>query len=196
MTREYRFRIEPTGSLSILESKLWFGPFSVNGLFWLEKYCEEKELYKGYNLPKLAEFVWSDLTDRSPKVWVVEAKKSIARKDEVARFDKNLEEWANKLANAIIVIAGIKSDAFNEKIDFSDLPAYIKDEPLRSLDLNLSVVLNAEWATDVECQAIQIELRKKLSQQVTAWRLKKDSVWVLNREMAQIKGLTSGEVEP
>ena len=196
MTREFRSRIESNGSLSILESKLWFGPFSVNSLFWLEKYCQEKKLYEEGNLPKLAEFVWSDLADRSPKVWVIEAKQSIARKDEAASFDKNLEEWASKLANSIIVIAGIKSDAFNENIDFSDLPAYIKGEPLRSLDLNLSVVLNAEWATDVECQAIQIELRKKLSQQVTAWRLKKDSVWVLNREMAQIKGLTSGDVEP
>jgi len=143
----------------------------------------------------MAEFAWSDLNGNRPKVWIVEAKKSIADQQDAERFDANLQEWASKLANAITMIAGVKAGAFRPEADLSDVPAYIKQLALRDLQFLLVVVINAGWCTDTYCQAIQIELRKKLADPVRAWGMPKDSVYVYNRDMAQAKRLTTGEVD-
>ena len=143
----------------------------------------------------MAEFAWSDLNGNRPKVWIVEAKKSIADQQDAERFDANLQEWASKLANAITMIAGVKAGAFRPEADLSEVPSYLQKRALRDLQFLLVVVLNAEWCTDTHCQAIQIALRKKLAEPERAWGMHKDSVYVYNRDMAQTKRLTTGEVD-
>jgi hypothetical protein len=142
----------------------------------------------------MAEFAWSDLAGQRPKVWIVEAKSSIARQEHASKFDTNLQEWFNKLSNAISLIAGVKVNAFRSEADLLDVPAYIRNRAFRDLEFRLVVVLTADWADDNECAKIQIELRKKLADPVRAWGMHKDSVYVYNPEMAQAKGLTSGEL--
>jgi len=183
------------GKYRLFESGLWFGPFRQESVFLLEEHSKEKGLFRKNSIPKMAEFAWSDLARQRPKVWIVEAKSSIARQKNTAEFDANLQEWASKLSNAIAMIAGVKVGAFRPEADLSDFPAYILDSALRDLQFYLIVVLNTEWATDTECQEIQIELRKKLADPVRAWGMHKDSVYVYNPEMAQAKGLTSGELD-
>ena len=184
------------GNLRLFESGLWFGPFRQESVFLLEQHSKEKGLFRKNSIPKMAEFTWSDLARQRPKkVWIVEAKSSISRQENTAEFDANLQEWASKLSNAIAMIAGVKVGAFRPEADLSDVPAYSLDSAWRDLQFYLIVVLNAEWATDTECQEIQIELRKKLADPVRAWGMHKDSVYVYNPEMAQEKGLTSGELD-
>jgi len=189
----YPVVLDTDGNLRLFESGLWFGPFRRECIFLLEQHSKQKGLFRKDSIPKMAEFAWSDLARQRPKVWIVEAKSSVARQENTAEFDANLQEWASKLSNAIAMIAGVKVGAFRPEADLSDVPAYIFNSALRDLQFYLIVVLNAEWATDTECQEIQIELRKKLADPVRAWGMYKDSVYVYNPEMAQAKGLTSGE---
>jgi hypothetical protein len=183
------------GQVKILESGLWFGPFLRENVFLLESHSQQKGMFSKGSIPKMAEFAWSDLNGRRPKVWIVEAKMSIANQQDPVRFDENLKEWSIKLANAITMIAGIKAGAFRPDADLSDVPAYLQERALRDLQFFLVVVLNAGWCTDTHCQAIQIELRKKLAEPLRAWGMPRDSVYVYNRDMAQIMRLTTGEVD-
>jgi hypothetical protein len=187
--------LDSDGKLRLFESGLWFGPFRQESVFRLEEHSKQKGFFRENSIPKMAEFAWSDLARQRPKVWIVEAKSSIARQENTAKFDANLQEWASKLSNAIAMIAGVKVGAFRPEADLSDVPAYILDSALRDLQFYLIVVLNAEWATDTECKKIQIDLRKKLADPVRAWGMHRDSVYVYNPEMAQAKGLTSGELD-
>lgn len=143
----------------------------------------------------MAEFAWSDLAGERPKVWIVEAKSSVAKPENTKDFEKNLEEWAGKLANALIIIAGIKAGAFHSAADLSEVPAYINDNDMRDLSFYLVVVLTADWATEETCQQLQISLRPYLRESLRAWGFHKDSVYVFNRELAQRKNLTNGEGE-
>jgi hypothetical protein len=195
MSNESQVILDPDGRLRLFESGLWFGPFRQESVFRLEEHSKQKGFFRKNSIPKMAEFAWSDLARQRPKVWIVEANSSIARQENTAKFDANLQEWASKLSNAIAMIAGVKVGAFRPEADLSDVPACILNSALRDLQFYLIVVLNAEWATDTECQEIQIELRKKLADPVRAWGMHKDSVYVYNPEMAQAKGLTSGELD-
>ena len=187
--------VDSLGQVKIWESELCFGPFRRENVYLLESHSQQKGLFPKGSIPKMAEFAWSDLNGNRPKVWIVEAKKSIADQQDSERFNANLQEWTSKLANAITMIAGVKAGAFRPEADLSDVPAYIKQLALRDLQFLLVVVINAGWCTDTYCQAIQIELRKKLADPVRAWGMPKDSVYVYNRDMAQAKRLTTGEVD-
>ncbi|MCX6976219.1 MAG: hypothetical protein NTZ94_18405 [Verrucomicrobia bacterium] len=195
MSNTSQVQVDPNGKIWIYESKLWFGPFIADGLFLLEKHSKEKNVYSRNGTPKIAEFAWSDLADSRPKVWIVEAKSSVARLENTKDLEKNLEEWAGKLANALIIIAGIKAGAFPSAADLSEVPAYINDNDMRDLRFYLVVVLTADWATLETCQKLQFSLRPYSSESIRAWGLPKDSVYVFNRELAQRKKLTNGEGE-
>lgn len=188
-----KVRPEPDGKISIYESKLWFGPFITDGLFLLEKHSIEKNLYSKNVTPKIAEFAWSDLADSPPKVWIVEAKSSVSKPENKENLKKNLEEWAAKLANSLIMIAGIKAGAFPSKADLSEVPDYLKNNDMRNLSFYLVVVLTADWATQEKCQGLQINLRPHLGESLRAWGLPKDRVLVVNRKLAQKMKLTTGE---
>lgn len=188
-----KVRIEPDGKISIYESKLWFGPFIADGLFLLEKHSIGKNLYSKNVKPKIAEFAWSDLADSPPKVWIVEAKSSVSKTENKEDFKKNLEEWAAKLANSLIMIAGIKAGAFPSKADLSEVPDYLKNNDMRNLSFYLVVVLTADWATPEKCQGLQINLCPHLGESLRAWGLPKDRVLVVNRKRAQKMKLTTGE---
>ena len=71
--------LDPDGKLRLSESGLWFGPFRQESVFLLEEHSKEKGLFRKNSIPKMAEFAWSDLAGQRPKVWIVEAKSSIAR---------------------------------------------------------------------------------------------------------------------
>jgi hypothetical protein len=181
--------LDGSGQLNLLESGLWFGPFRKECVFLLETHSKDKGLYPKEESPRMAEFAWSDLAGERPKVWIVEAKSSVARLENM----KNLEEWAGKLANALIIIAGIKACTSPSAADLSEVPAYINDNDMRDLSFYLVVVLTADWATEETCQQLQISLRPYLRESLRAWGLPKDSVYVFNRELAQRKKLTTGE---
>ena len=196
MSNKSQVVLDPDGKLRLCESGLWFGPFRQENVFLLEEHSTEKGLFRKNSIPKMAEFAWSDLAGQRPKVWIVEAKSSIARQEHASEFDTNLQEWANKLSNAISLIAGIKVNAFRSEADLSDVPAYIRNRAFRDLEFRLVVVLTADWADDNECAKIQIRLSEKLAETKRAWGIQRDSVYVLNRQMAQQKQLTSGELAP
>lgn len=187
--------LDGSGQLRLMESKLWFGPFRKECVFLLETHSKDKGLYPKAESPRMAEFAWFDLAGERPTVWIVEAKSSIAKQENTKDFEKNLEEWAGKLANALIIIAGIKAGAFQSAADLSEVPAYINDNDMRDLSFYLVVVLTAEWATEETCQKLQISLRPYLTESLRAWGLPKDSVYVFNRELAKRKNLTNGEGE-
>ena len=187
--------LDGSGQLRLLESGLWFGPFRKECVFLLETHSKDKGLYPKEESPRMAELAWSDLAGERPKVWIVEAKSSAARLDNTKDLEKNLEEWAGKLANALIIIAGIKAGAFPSAADLSEVPAYINDNNMRHLSFCLVVVLTADWATEEACQQLQISLRPYLRESLRAWGLPKDSVYVFNRELAQRKKLTYREGE-
>lgn len=195
MSITHQIVLDDSGQLRLLESGLWFGPFHKECVFLLEAHSKDKGLYPKEETPRMAEFAWSDLVGERPKVWIVEAKSSVARPENTNHFEKNLEEWAAKLANALIIIAGIKARAFRSAADLSDVPAYINDNDMRALRFYLVVVLTADWATEETCQQLQISLRPYLKESLRAWGLPKDSVYVFNRELAQRKSLTHGERE-
>lgn len=195
MKRTATTRTDAEGQTWVLESGLWFGPFLGDRLFLLESHCKGKGFYPKGQSPQIAEFAYHKMVNGRAKVWIVEAKSSVARQENIASFDENLRQWANKLANSMTVIAGVKVGAFAANIDRSEIPAFVHEAPFRDLDFKLVVVLTAEWPTINDCQAIQIEIRQRLSQAVRAWNLKGDSVYVLNRELAQGEGLTAGEQE-
>lgn len=184
--------LDSSGQLSLLESGLWFGPFRKGCVFLLEKHSTDKGLYPKRESPRMAEFAWSDPAGKRPRVWVVEAKSSVARQDNKDDFQKNLEEWASKLANALTMIAGVKAGAFLPAADLSEVPEYVKNINMRDFSFYLVVVLTADWATAEACQQLQLCLRPYLSESLRAWGLPKDSVYVFNRELAQRKELTNG----
>ena len=187
--------LDDSGQLRLLESGLWFGPFRKECVFLLETHSRDRRLYPKEESPRMAEFAWLDLAGSRPKVWIVEAKSSVARLENTKDFEQNLEEWAGKLANALIIIAGIKAGAFPSAADLSEVPAYINDNDMRDLSFYLVVVLTADWATEETCQQLQISLRPYLSESIRAWGLPKDSVSVFTRELAQRRKLTTGELQ-
>ena len=188
--------IDSEGKTWILESGVWFGPFLADTLFQLESYCKAKDFYPKGISPQIAEFAYCEAAKGRAKVWIIEAKSSIAKQENAADFDANLQQSANKSANSITVIAGVRVGAFAANMDLSEIPAFVHEEPFRDLEFKLAVVLTAEWTTANDCQAIQIELRQRLSQAVRAWNIKGDSVYVLNRDLAKKLGLTAGKQEP
>lgn len=196
MTLRPTTHIDSEGKTWILESGVWFGPFLADTLFQLESHCKEKGFYSKSQSPQIAEFAYFKATNGRARVWILEAKSSVAKKENATDFDANLQQWANKLANSITVIAGVRVGAFAANRDLSEIPAFVHEEPFRDLEFRLVVVLTAEWTTANDCQAIQIGLRQRLSQTVRAWNIKGDSVYVLNRDLAEKLGLTAGEQEP
>jgi hypothetical protein len=188
--------IDSDGKTWILESGVWFGPFLADTLFRLESHCKAKDFYPKGISPQIAEFAYYEAAKGRAIVWIVEAKSSVAKKENARDFDSNLQQWANKLVNSITVIAGVRVGAFAVNMDLSEIPSFVHEVPFRDLEFRLVVVLTAEWPTAIDCQAMQIELRKKLAQSVRAWNIKGDSVYVFNRELAKGVGLTSGEQEP
>ena len=107
MSLTYPVVLDTDGNLRLFESGLWFGPFRRECIFLLEQHSKQKGLFRKSGIPKMAEFAWSDLARQRPKVWIVEANSSIARQENTAEFDANLQEWASKLSNAIAMIAGV-----------------------------------------------------------------------------------------
>jgi len=188
--------IDSEGKTWILESGVWFGPFLADTLFRLESYCKAKGFYPKGISPQIAEFAYCETAKGRAKVWILEAKSSVANKENASDFDTNLQQWANKLANSITVIAGVRVGAFAVNMDLSEIPAFVHEVPFRDLEFRLVVVLTAEWPTASDCQAMQIELSQRLAQSVRAWNIKGDSVYVFNRELAMEVGLASGEQEP
>lgn len=196
MTLRSTTHIDSDGKTWILESGVWFGPFLADTLFRLESHCKAKDFYPKGISPQIAEFAYYEAAKGRAIVWIVEAKSSVAKKENARDFDSNLQQWANKLVNSITVIAGVRVGAFAVNMDLSEIPSFVHEVPFRDLEFRLVVVLTAEWPTAIDCQAMQIELRKKLAQSVRAWNIKGDSVYVFNRELAKGVGLASGEQEP
>jgi hypothetical protein len=188
--------IDSEGKTWILESGVWFGPFLADTLFRLESHCKAKDFYSQGISPQIAEFAYCKTDKGQNVVWILEAKSSVAKKENASDFDANLQQWANKLANSITVIAGIRVGAFAANMNLSEIPAFVRVVPFRDLEFKLVVVLTAKWPTDSDCQAMQIVLSQRLAQSVRAWKIKGDSVYVFNREWAIKLGLASGEQEP
>lgn len=173
----------------ITESGLRFGPFNNDHLFELEIHSNSKGVYAPNNTPKMAEFAWLDESPKRQKVWVVEAKSSVARVENIADFNANLDQWSLKLLNALALIAGVKAGTYKLNADLSEVPPFVTLKHMRDLDFRLVVVITAAWVTSEDCALYQNCLANKLTDFIRAWGLNRDAIFVFNRQLAQQKRL-------
>lgn len=168
---------------TIRESGMTFGPY-------LEDYCfkiEESQIYQRIQQGvKMAEFIWLDAKpDKSPKVFIVEAKSSTPRSENQPDFDGFIEAVRCKLVNAMSLMLAtcLKRHALAE----SELPETFQALDLKNVEFRFILVVKDhkfEWLSP-----LQEALTKALRPTIKTWALSANAVVVLNADLACQYGL-------
>ncbi|MBF0178616.1 MAG: hypothetical protein HQM03_01180 [Magnetococcales bacterium] len=167
----------------IIESDMTFGPYP-DGLCWvIEKSNTYKKIEQGV---QMAEFLLLRTNrNKSPVLWVVEAKKSSPRPETQPNFDDFIRAIHEKLVNAFSL--SFASCMNRHQPTFSELPKFYKNLDLSKIEVKFILVINGhqeDWLPP-----IQVALKEALHTTIKTWSLSPNSVAVLNDMQAREHGL-------
>ncbi len=174
---------------TIVESGMSFGPFQMGYCFHVEK----SEIYRRIqNNVSVAEFLLiRRATVKKTDVWVIEAKSSSPRPENLQDFDSFIKEIKNKLLNSfsLTLAACLKRHMKHLEKGKNDLPVLFQNLDLSIIDFRFILVVKGhkeEWLIP-----IQEALHQNLLATAKTWSFSPTFVAVLNEEMAAKHGLVS-----
>lgn len=174
-------------SQPIIESGMTFGPFSNEYCFYIEKSTIYKNIERDL---KIAEFLLLRLdNDKTPIIWIVEAKSSSPRPETQPDFDGFIKEIHEKLVNAFSL--GIASCLKRHSPAENELPEPFKSLNLSVIEVRFVLVINGHQ--DSWLPPLQDALKKSLHPTIKTWALSPTSVAVLNEKLAKEHGLILSE---
>jgi hypothetical protein len=168
----------------IIESGMSFGPYPDGYcVFHIENSKTYQKLGHGIKMAELLLLRFQN--DRSPKVWIVEAKSSSPRPEKQPNFGEFIGEIRDKLANALTL--GVAACLDRHESADAELPELFKQLNLKTADFKLVLVINGHQ--DAWCVPVQDALKKALHAAVKTWNLSVNSVTVINEKKAREHGL-------
>jgi hypothetical protein len=162
---------------AISESDMIFGPYPPGQCFYIEKSVCYQGIREGV---KMAEFLLLQQGDKTPVVWVVEAKKSCPRE-----LNSYIDDIRIKLTNGFLlgVAACLKRHANAQ----TELPESFKALDIQSASFRFVLVIKG--VPTLNLVDLQSALALALKPLVRTWALPATSVMVLNDTLAQKHGL-------
>lgn len=160
--------------IAITESKMTFGPFKDENVFYIEK----SRIYQENKFFKIAEFFL--VTTNSNDVKIIEAKSSSPKPENAESFDSFLSEISEKLSNSLSFWISLKLKRHSN--GFDEMPASFQKVDLSNASFKFILVIKGhkeEWLPP-----IKDALAQKLKVFCKIWNLKPDPVVVLNHEWA------------
>lgn len=172
---------------SITESGMTFGPFPDGNCFYIEKSTIYQNIQEDL---KIAEFLLLHHdNDKTPTIWIVEAKSSTPRPETQPNFDKFITEIHEKLVNAFFL--GIASCLKRHPQAEKELPEPFKSLNFSEIEVRFVLIINGHQENWLP--PIQDALKKLLRATVKTWALSPTSVVVLNDKLARNYGLILSE---
>jgi hypothetical protein len=168
--------------VSIIESRMTFGPYDVNHCFNIEKSQLYKTLGPGI---RIAEFALLRLTGNgSAEVWLIEAKSSAPQPMTLPQFDDYIAEITQKMCNTVqILMAAV----LNRHANTTELSANFKALTLATTRFKCILVINGHQ--EAWLPPLQEALVKALTPLVKTMALGPKSVAVMNEVIARQHGL-------
>ena len=168
---------------AILESGMIFGPYPAGQCFYIEKSNIYAAVQDGV---QMAEFLLLRIArEKSPVVWVVEAKSSTPRPENQPAFDDFIAEIREKLVNAFSL--GWASCLRRHQPAEAELPEFFERLDLSQAGVRFVLVINGHQESWLP--PIQEALAKALHSTVKTWSFAPTSVAVINEELAKEYGL-------
>ncbi len=162
-----------------------FGDYHVDHCLHIEKSQTYKQINKGNDGVKMAEFLLlRPKSDRTMQIWVVEAKSSAPQPGNHQDFGKYIDEIREKMTNALIL--GISMCLKRHAEANAELPASFKAIDFSSMGFGMLLVVRGhqkEWLPPMNDA-----LKKVLRPTCKAWALPEKFVEVINDDMARNKG--------
>lgn len=161
------------------ESKMKFGPFSVDKLFHIEKSKIYKNIQKGV---PIAEFVYLRSAD---ELLIIEAKSSAPQPKSQEDYDAYFREIHDKLVNAFSLLM---ASLLNRHADgLNEIPKPIKQIKLSTAKFRFLLVIHGhqdEWLIP-----LQESFNAMFNAFLKTWALTPTSIAVINDSLARIKNL-------
>ncbi len=167
----------------IIESGMTFGPYPNDQCFHIERSNIYTVIQHGV---QMAEFLLLRFKEeKSPVIWVVEAKSSTPRPETQPNFDDFISDTREKMVNAFSLCwASCLNRHKNADTELSD--------SFKSLDLSqteVRFILVIKGHQESWLSPIKDALSKSLRSTVKTWSFSPNAVAVLNEELAKQHGL-------
>jgi hypothetical protein len=163
---------------AIIESGMTFGPYPSGQCFYIEKSACYRGIQEGV---QMAEFLLlRQQKDKTPVVWVVEAKSSCPRE-----LTSYIDEIRIKLTNGFLL--GLAACLKRHATAQAELPESFKELDIQSASFRFVLVIKG--VPEFHLEVLQSALALALKPLVKTWALPPTSVMVLNDALAQQHGL-------
>jgi len=164
--------------ITINESGMNFGPFDGNYLYEIEHSDLHNSIGEGV---KIAEFVFYE--NSSKCFWIVEAKSSSPRPQNVEDFSKFIHDIEEKLTNAFLLL----NSTILTRHEDSDIPTTFLSTRLKETTYKFFLVIQGhakEWLPPLQ-DAMGIALNRYLK----TWNIAPNSILVINDSIARNRGI-------
>jgi hypothetical protein len=171
------------------ESGMTFGPFPPGCAFRIEKSCLYQAMSGDGSGVKVAEMLLlrGSSEDRTPAIWIIEAKQSFPRPTSRADFEKNVERIRCKLADSLSLFFAMRLGRHADAL--AELPDQFQAVDPGAVDIKLVLIVKGhreKWLPPLNDM-----LNKALRPLVRVWGLKPTAVTVTNDDGALRHGLIS-----
>ncbi len=139
----------------IVESGMIFGPYEDGYCFYIEKSDTYKAIQDGV---KLAEFLLIRSKNSQPSsIWVVEAKQSSPKPENLIDFENFIDEIKEKLTNGLTL--GVAACLLRHKSSANELPDQFRRLNLSETSFCLVLVIKGHpesWLPPTCCEPVQL----------------------------------------
>ena len=168
-----------------IESGMTFGPYPDGHCFRVEFSDTYKAVQDGV---QIAEFLLLKTEgNKSPTIWIVEAKSSSPRSGTQPRFNEFIAEIRDKMVNALDL--GIASILKRHPLASGEMSDHFKTLDLALVRFSLVLIINGHEESWMP--PLQDELRRALNATARTWALGANAVVAINHSKARQYGLIS-----